>query len=232
MILPLILKNLRVDDLSAGEKKYADLLKGWDLRDDANSKGATVFERFWDNFTDTVYNDEYKKAPDVIQMPFESTLVEGLLKDSAYKFVDNIYTAQKETLADDVTAAFKKTSMELKAVEADGKLEWAKFKGTMIRHLLRIFNSLNRMDLPVGGGTNNINAAKPNHGPSWRMVVQLSPETEAWGVYPGGQNGNPGSKYYDTFVNDWAKGSYYLLWVMKQSEEKSGKVKWVMKFSK
>lgn len=231
MILPLMLKNLRENELNADEKRFAGMLKEWDLRNDANSKGATVFERFWDNFTDTLYNDEYAKAKGVIEMPFTSTIVEGLLKDSAYKFADNINTPQVETLADDITAAFRKTSAELKAVEADGKLEWAKFKQTMIRHLARL-NSFSRMNLICGGNTNNINATKQNHGPSWRMVVQLSAETEAWGVYPGGQNGNPGSKYYDTFVDQWAGGQYYRLWVMKQGEEKSDKVKWTMKFSK
>ena len=30
-------------------------------------------------------------------------------------------------------------------------------------------------------------------------------------VYPGGQSGNPGSKYYDTFVDTWAAGKYYPL---------------------
>jgi penicillin amidase len=60
----------------------------------------------------------------------------------------------------------------------------------------------------------------------------MSAETEAWGVYPGGQNGNPGSKFYDTFVDQWAAGKYYRLWVMNQTEMKSDKVKWVMKFSK
>jgi hypothetical protein len=58
------------------------------------------------------------------------------------------------------------------------------------------------------------------------MIVSLTPETEAWGVYPGGQSGNPGSKYYDNFIDTWVAGKYYTIWVMKQSEEKDAKVKW------
>ena len=231
MILPLLLKNLKEGDLNADEKKYADYLKSWDLRNDVGSKGATVFEVLWKNFSDTVYEDEYAKAPKVTILPFESTLAEGLLKDSAYKYLDNILTPQKETLADDVTAAFKKTSVELNKASSNGKLEWDKYKATMIRHLLRI-PGLSRLDLPIGGGTHNINAAKDVHGPSWRMIVQLSAQTEAWGVYPGGQNGNPGSKYYDTFVDQWAAGKYYPLWMMTRGEEKDQRVKWVMNFTK
>ena len=231
MILPMLLKHLKESELNAEEKKYADFLKSWDLRNDVGSKGATVFEILWKNFQDTVYDDEYAKAPKLTILPFESTLVEGLLKDSSYKYLDNISTPQKETLADDVMAAFKKTALELNKASANGRLDWDKYKATMIRHLLRI-PQLSRLNLPIGGGTHNINAAKDVHGPSWRMIVQLSAQTEAWGIYPGGQNGNPGSKYYDTFVDQWAAGKYYPLWMMTRGEEKDQRVKWVMNFGR
>jgi penicillin amidase len=63
------------------------------------------------------------------------------------------------------------------------------------------------------------------------MVVHLSPETEAYGVYPGGQNGNPGSRYYDNFVDTWAKGEYYPLVMMKKGVS-SASAKWTMRFTK
>jgi penicillin amidase len=61
-----------------------------------------------------------------------------------------------------------------------------------------------------------INATTASHGPSWRMIVQLTKNTEAYGVYPGGQSGNPGSKYYDDFVGTWTKGS--ILFLMDNEE--------------
>jgi penicillin amidase len=60
----------------------------------------------------------------------------------------------------------------------------------------------------------------------------MTDKTEAYGVYPGGQSGNPGSKFYDQFVDTWAKGEYNTLWIMTADEKKSDKVKWSMKFSK
>jgi penicillin amidase len=63
------------------------------------------------------------------------------------------------------------------------------------------------------------------------MIVSLTPETEAWGIYPGGESGNPGSKFYDDFVTDWALGKYYKLWVMKASEANDPRVKWTMSFN-
>jgi len=64
------------------------------------------------------------------------------------------------------------------------------------------------------------------------MVIQLSATTEAYGVYPGGQSGNPGSKYYDNFIDTWANGEYFTLWIMRQSDGIEKKVKWVMRFAK
>ncbi len=46
------------------------------------------------------------------------------------------------------------------------------------------------------------------------MIVELTDKTEAYGIYPGGQSGNPGSPYYDTFVDRWVAGKYLPVWVM------------------
>jgi penicillin G amidase len=185
-----------------------------------------LFKKFKEN----VFKDEFVNAPKPIQMPFESTLIEATLKDSAYKFFDDVTTTQKETLNDVATNSFKEAVVALKKIEADGKLDWAKDKGTRINHLLKI-EPFSRMNLPIGGGGTMINATKENHGPSWRMIVNMTAKTEAYGVYPGGQNGNPGSKYYDNFVDEWVAGKYYTLWMMTKDETKDSRVKWTMNFS-
>ncbi len=231
MATPVFIKNMKVAELSIEEKKYFTILQTWDFRNDINSKGATVFYLTWEHLQDTVWNDDFAKAPKVIGRPFESTLLEAVLKDSAFKFLDNINTASIETLADDVTASFKKAVVELKKAERNGKLEWAKYKDTKVQHLAKL-EPFSRLHLPIGGGTHCINATKSNHGPSWRMIVSLTPQTEAYGVYPGGQSGNPGSKYYDTFIDTWVAGKYYSIWVMKNTEETDKRIKGKMIFSK
>ncbi len=231
MLIPLFIKNIKENELSGDEKRYLDLLKNWNVRNDAGSKGATVFELLWTQLQDTVFQDEYANAPNVIIHPFESSLLEGLLKDSAYKFLDNINTPQLETLADNLTASFKKVFLVLKKAEAEGKLDWDKYKGTHVDHLAKLA-PFSRTHLPIGGGVHNINATKQTHGPSWRMVISLTAKTEAYGVYPGGQSGNPGSKYYDNSVDQWAAGKYYSLWMMTKDEAGDKRVKAKMTFSK
>jgi penicillin amidase len=63
------------------------------------------------------------------------------------------------------------------------------------------------------------------------MIVELNTPTKAFGIYPGGQDGNPGSKFYDNFVDKWTKGEYYPLWVMNVNDIKDKRVKWKMTFS-
>jgi penicillin amidase len=63
------------------------------------------------------------------------------------------------------------------------------------------------------------------------MIVQMTDTIEAYGVYPGGQNGNPGSKFYDNFINSWAAGKYYrLLFISKEDVTKQEKIKWHIAF--
>ncbi len=231
MLMPLFIKNINEAALNNDEKKYFAILKNWNLRNDVSSKGATVFEELWASFQAMVFDDEFAKAPKVVMHPFESSLLEGILKDSAYKFLDNINTPQKETLTDELTAALKKITPGLAKAEADGKLDWDKFKATHVDHLAKL-PAFSRMNLPIGGGTHNINATKEKHGPSWRMVISLTAKTEAYGVYPGGQSGNPGSKYYDSFVDKWAAGEYYSLWMMTKEEVGDKRVLAKMSFSK
>lgn len=217
--------------LSPDEKKYFDIYKSWNLRNDADEKGATIFTVWWKELEKAVWSDELNKPGIPLPWPNEATLIESLRKDTAYKFLDDINTPGKETLKDMLAISLKNATEILKKAEANDRLEWAKYKDTQVRHLLRL-PALSRLHLPVGGGRGIINCTKEDHGPSWRMIVQLSFTTEAYGVYPGGQSGNPGSKYYDNFIDTWAKGEYYTLWVMKKSDAIDKKVKWTMKFGK
>lgn len=229
--MPLLLKNITVNELNDLESSYYAHLRDWDYNHDINSRGATVFDIFWKKLYGQVYDDEYTRAPPLAERPMSSTLLEALLKDSSYKFVDDVTTASNETLPQIMTAAFRATVAALDQPELKNKLEWGKYKDTRVKHLLNL-EPFSRMHLPIGGGADMINATKEEHGPSWRMIVNLTKETEAFGIYPGGQSGNPGSRFYDTFIDSWTKGKYYSLWMMKEIESESSRIKWKMKFSK
>lgn len=231
MARPVFLKYLSESALSAADKKYVDALKSWNLKGDVSETGMTIFKCMWDSLEKEVFADEYSNSKLPMPWPDRPTLLEKLLKDSTYKFIDNIKTDKKETIREIVLAACEKACKNLKYLENAGSLEWGKFKDTRVNHLLKI-PVLSRMHLPIGGGENMVNATKEAHGPSWRMVIHLTDEIEAYCVYPGGQSGNPGSKYYDAFIDTWAAGKYYrIVFVKKEAASKNQHIKWHMVFS-
>lgn len=229
---PVLLKYVKENALNADERKYLGLFRGWDLMASPDSKGQTVYQCWWDSLQVGIWADDLAKT-DSAAFPWAQTTLELLLKDSAMKFIDNINTPQVETLSDLVTDALKRAAVRISAAEKDGRLEWARFKRPAVYHLLKdALPAFARPDLNIGGNNDIINAVTKSHGPSWRMIVHLTTETEAYAVYPGGESGNPGSKYYDDYLDNWVKGEYYKLWFMHEADKKDKKIKWVMTFSK
>jgi penicillin amidase len=232
MARPLLLKYLDDTKLNPDEKTYLNKLKTWNLINDIGESGPTVFKLWWDSLEVCIWRDEFTQTALPLKWPDEGTLLEGLLKDSTYKFADDIRTPAIETIKEMVQKAFTGAYADMKKLDTANKLAWGKFKDSGVRHLLKI-PALGRLHLPIGGGEHIINATKQYHGPSWRMIVSLTDTTEAYGVYPGGQSGNPGSKYYDTFIDTWSSGKYYSLVFLKKDQAlKSDKIKWSMTFSK
>lgn len=230
---PVMLSFIRENELSAGEKKYLDIFKSWDLMASPDSKGQTIYQNWWDSLEMEIYKDEVVKIKLPTPAPDEQTLMEMLKKDTAISFIDNINTLQKETLYDVMTAAFKKAAAFLTLKETEGKLDWAKFKDPTVYHLLKdALPAFARKGLNIGGNGNIVNAVTHSHGPSWRMIVQMTTPTEAYGVYPGGQSGNPGSKFYDDYIDNWVAGKYNKLWFMRDGDRTDKNVKWIMKFKK
>jgi penicillin amidase len=232
-IVPLLLKYLDESRLNTKERNYLSVVRSWDYYATAESIAPTIYQTWLDTLENVVWKDEFDRVPEPRPWPDEQTLVEALLRDSAFRYIDDINTSDTETLNIQVLKAFKTAVSSLAKEEKENGLVWWKHKNPTMYHLLR--NSVMpfaRQGLKVGGWGNTINAMSHSHGPSWRMIVHLTPEIEAYGVYPGGQSGNPGSRYYDSFVDTWATGQYYRLWIMKPSEITDKRIKWTMSFSK
>jgi penicillin amidase len=231
--VPILLKNVNLLLLNADERKYVQILSNWNFYSDINEKGPTIFSHWLDSLRQYVFQDDLMKNDLPISLPVRYTLVENLLKDSAFSFIDNSNTTKVETLSDAVTISLKKCTKQLVQLEKENKLTWGNYKNTTLYHLLRTATMpFAKEHLPVGGGENIINATTHDHGPSWKMIVQLTTPTEAYGVFPGGQSGNPGSKYYDNFASTWAAGKYYKLWMMQPSEVKDKRIQSTLHFSK
>ncbi|MBZ4191235.1 penicillin acylase family protein [Niabella beijingensis] len=232
-MVPLLLKYTDETGLSAPARKCFEQVKSWNRFAGPESVGQTIYQVWMDSLSVNIWGDELVRAGFKVELPAEQTLMELLKKDSTVMgYVDDIRTPGKETIRMQVTDALNKTANLITQLEKEEKAGWAKFKDVSVYHLLKeALLPFAHTGLNVGGWGNIINAVKKSHGPSWRMVVQLSTPTEAYGVYPGGQSGNPGSRFYDNAIDTWASGKYYQLWLMNSGEEADARVKWKMSFA-
>ena len=221
--IPLLARFLDPVALSAPQKEQFKTIAAWNGEANPDSKAATIFNMWIDELQKGIWDDELSIDSITLEMPLQRTTVLWLLKDSSMRFVDNIRTPERETLSDIVLQSFKAAADSAAALDAAGTLAIGKWRGTDIRHLTRSLPALSRMNLNTGGGTHILNATKKTHGPSWRMVVELGPsETKAYGIYPGGQSGNPGSAFYDNMVDDWVAGKYYSLHIYDKQKQPEG----------
>ena len=230
-MLPIMLHNVNITALTPAASGFYNEVKTWNLMADPNSRGQTIYQVWFDSLRQNIWQDELGKNVDVNGLPEEQTTMELLKRDtSALGFIDNVTTPQREDLRAIVTDALNKAATVLAESNKTGRLPWAKYKDVSIFHLLKTITPFARTGLNMGGWGNIINAVTKSHGPSWRMIVHMNSPTEAFGVYPGGQSGNPGSKFYDNTIDTWAAGKYYQLWMMKAEEARDRRVKWVMNF--
>jgi penicillin amidase len=105
--------------------------------------------------------------------------------------------------------------------EKEGDYSWANYKRTSVRHLVPQFAPFSVNNIYTGGGRGILNATSERSGASWRMVVELGEEITAFGIYPGGQSGNPGSKFYSNFIPIWANGEY-INFNLRKKEQSEG----------
>lgn len=230
--VPLLLKYLYTDDLNAKETAFLNDIKNWDFNVQPDSRAATIYQTWFDSLESAIWSDDFAKTAQPTMRPDDLTTVELLLRDSASAYIDNINTEINETLQQQVTQAFHLAAQSLQKEEIANNLVWWQHKKPGIYHLLReSVLPFAQTGLKLGGWNNTINAITVKHGPSWRMIVHLTNETEAYGIYPGGQNGNPGSRFYDNFVNAWVSGRYYTLWMMKEKERNDRRIKWTLTFT-
>ncbi|MBS7562833.1 penicillin acylase family protein [Mucilaginibacter sp. Bleaf8] len=232
-ILPTLLHNIDESKLDATQHQAYNLIKRWDLRYDATSIGASIFNSWWSYIYNLTWNDEFGTANRELRWPSRDRTIQLLLKDPKSKWFDNSQTAGKETLADIVSQAFNTAVNEL--ANQHGKpgdnWQWGKVRLTEVEHLAGL-DGLGSGKFASGGTGGVINAITGGNGPSWRMVVQLGPKVQGYGIFPGGESGNPGSFYYTDMLQTWKNGQLNPLLFLQSANEKSTRIKSILTLNK
>ena len=209
--LPYFLSLIDQSNLSDAEKTAFDILTSWNFHNDIDSKGASYFELWFDTLYPLLW-DEFSNQDMPLSRPSRYTTYKLLKEQPDLAFFDNKATSEKENGPSMIRKSFSLMAEDMVAWKSErGDEDWAAYKGTYVQHLLRL-KPLGVYNIPVGGNHQIVNATSENHGPSWRMVVEMDKnEPKAYGIYPGGQSGNPGSRFYDNYVAEWASGNYLEL---------------------
>ncbi|MBN2198945.1 MAG: penicillin acylase family protein, partial [Candidatus Aminicenantes bacterium] len=220
MLLPRALAALRAASLAAGERRALEALERWDFRYGADSEAATIFDAFWRALNERTWDDETESDELKLVRPKSDVFIDLVLNRPDAPYFDDKTTPVIEMFDDLVLPAFQTALRRL--AERHGPFgeawRWGRARGRVIGHLIRL-PGFGSEKLETSGGPAVLNAAWGDFGPSWRMTVALGPEVRAWGILPGGQSGNPGSRFYDNAVADWVAGKTYELIFMKFPDE-------------
>jgi penicillin amidase len=221
--LPIMLSYLDVSALDNSESQALTILKSWVYYNDPELPAPVYFEAWWDEFFNILW-DEFDAHPSrSLEKPKIFHTIRYLQKTPEGFFTNRITTPENEKMHDLITLSYK---LAVKKVEEwktnqSKELNWANYKNTSIKHLSTL-DAFSIKEVRNGGNASIVNATTPTKGPSWRMVVSPGKPVIAFGIYPGGQSGNPGSKFYDNAVDDWAKGKYYSLIMLENDDQQSG----------
>jgi len=231
-VLPALLKYLDTTKLHADQLTAYHIVKTWDKHYAEKSEGASIFNKWWGKFYDTTWSDKFYSGSIYLKAPSFDRTEKLLLTEPNSKWFDNATTPVKETCADIVNIAFTAAVDGLlhKYGQPGEKWQWGNVKETFIDHLAGLAG-FGTGDFPAGGIGGVINALRNNNGPSWRMVVQLGPAVKGYGVFPGGESGNPGSFFYNDMFKTWNDGKLNELLYLNSATEQSGRVKTTLSLS-
>ncbi len=235
---PVLLALLDRSKLSAEDKKKVASLEKWDYFNNANQVAPVYFEIWWNELRKLLWDEMLKPEVPMKQPNFYVT-VQFLKNDSTSHFYENDSLPGTQTRSDIVLLAFNRIEQTLQskhftevsepygADETTAKddlnpHDWGSYKDTRIGHMIPKLDAFSSMHVYNGGNLGIINATNTTNGPSWRMIVDFG-DMKGYVVYPGGESGNPGSKFYDNMVGTWAKGDYFTANYLQKPEDLGSK---------
>jgi penicillin amidase len=210
--LPFMINQLDSFKLTPNERILIDELRQWNFINSAESTASVYYAIWWAILYRSLW-DEMESQTVSMSLPSDFTTIKLMKEKPNFHLFDSQETPERDSLKMLILKSFRSAMERVEQWKENRQrktLDWASYKDTQVQHLLR----LEPLSYHVrnGGNGSAINATTRSAGPSWRMVVSLEKTgVKAWGVYPGGQSGNPGSKFYGNFIEEWTDGEYFPL---------------------
>ena len=240
--LPTMLSYIKTP--SAMQLPAMKVLQAWKFNNDPDEIAPTIFKTWSDLLYEAIWKDEFGYDENIpMKYPTADRTLRLMQKDPKSKWFDDVSTKNKVETVEELASRTLSAAMDSITIWRKSPMNptwaWSEYKSTDVRHLLdqggaNPLKAWSRNDVKIGGGGSVVNATTERTGPSWRMVVQLGKDntTKGFGVYPGGQSGNPGSPHYDDMIETWRKGELNELLFLKTKDEKSDRIKKTVKLVK
>lgn len=200
---------------SDSTSEVVQILSTWNYEYKADQLAPVLFEEWFQKIKSLSYDEilMYKDSMNIM-IPEDWRTISLISDHCDHQIFDKIYTIDVETCTDIIRMALDSIEKKYNTLS---KTDWGTYKPVTINHYARI-PAFSRTGIKTDGVGDAINATKETFGPSWRMVVSLGDTVEGYGVYPGGQSGNPASPYYDNMIDNWANMEYFPLQFLSKKE--------------
>ncbi len=210
-LLPLMLEKLPRSGLSDTARQAVNLLEDWDYTFEAGKAAPVLFQEWYRHFYHMTFDELLAASEEkALLFPEKWRLIELADSFPTHRIFDQADSPEREDVALILKKSLSRMLVDYGESLLKGELQWSDYNNLQIRHLARI-QAFSSDRIFSGGYRDAPNAINGSNGPSWRMVVDLSEPMQAWGVFPGGQSGNPGSYFYDNNIEVWAQGDYHPL---------------------
>ncbi len=183
---------------------FKKMLEQWNFTNQGESHLPTLFHEWRKQIHETTW-DEISTPKVLLSKPSADNTDLLMINNPKSKWFDDFRTDSVEIAKDIVIKCFGETVKKLEKQFGSISSNWKfqEYNRTDLKHLAGI-SGFSSGFVETNGYSESINAIRGNHGPSWRMVVEMDGwNTKAMVTYPGGQSGNPGSKHYTDRLENW-----------------------------
>ena len=217
-LLPLLLSHAHPE--SAADAQAVTIARSWDDDARADSAATAIFEAWFLRLAPAIVGDEL--GPIVIdgyqsRFTYITRMAAGVLATNDNPWCDDARTARRETCDDAVSAALHEAVVQLTRQLAGDMARWrwdgahrAVFPHQGLDAVAALRPWLSR-SVPGAGdwSTVDVGPVSTDHPleqrsvPSYREIIDLSPQNDSRFLDAIGESGHPLSRHYDDFLADW-----------------------------
>lgn len=215
--------------LTEGAEAMQQALVAWDGIMHVDASEPLLF----DHFLKAIRNNAWDEAEfEDVSRPKDTRLYRLLVERPTSKWLDVVETPATEHAADVLKRALEQAASEVEEQYGwePSAWRWGDHHKVIFRHMTQTaaLQALWRGPFEYPGYASTLSPGsgrRVTHSASWRMVVDFSGDVPVGtGVFPGGQQGNPFSNFYDTSISTYLQFEHHTLLRPRTSGELSATV--------